>query len=95
MPKLTLLDVVQRTLSSIDSDEVNSISDTIEATQMAYLARDVLNEIVEELDLGFKGELMKLEDAVDADHPTRLRMPDSYHQIQFINYQKPVNATTP
>ena len=41
MPKLTLLDMVQRTLSSMDSDTVNSFDDTIESEQVAYIIRDV------------------------------------------------------
>ena len=37
MPKLTLLDMTQRILSSMDADTVNSFSDTIESEQVAYL----------------------------------------------------------
>ena len=48
---MTLLDVVQTILAEVDGDAVSSISDTVEATQIATLARTVYAELVTELDL--------------------------------------------
>jgi hypothetical protein len=39
--KMTLLEIVQDVLNDMDSDEVNSISDTVEATQIANICRSV------------------------------------------------------
>lgn len=44
--KMTLLDIVQSALRSIGSDQVNSISDTPEATDVAYMVRDVFFDII-------------------------------------------------
>lgn len=92
MAKKTLLDVVQGVLSLLDSDEVNSIADTIEGTQIAYLVRECYEDIVEEMDLGHKGELIYLESATDATHPTLMKIPDSVGLVEWINYTKPADA---
>lgn len=44
--KMTLLDIVQAALRSIGSDQVNSISDTPEATDVAFMVRDVFFDIM-------------------------------------------------
>jgi hypothetical protein len=43
--KMTLLEIVQSTLSSMDSDAVNNINDTIESTQVAEVAKEVYYEL--------------------------------------------------
>lgn len=88
MPKKTVLDVVQNTLSKMDADEVNSISDTVEALQVARVVRDYFYDIVEEMDISFKGELIHLESATDVDHPTRMKIPDNISKVHWINYKK-------
>ena len=47
----TLLQLTQSILNDADGDEVNSISDTIEAEQAAQLLIDTYLEMVSELDL--------------------------------------------
>ena len=41
MAKMTVLEMVQDILNDMDSDEVNSINDTIEAQQVANTVRTV------------------------------------------------------
>ena len=48
--KLTLLEMVQDILSSMDSDEVNSITDSTEALQVARIIRDSYIEITDRLE---------------------------------------------
>ena len=50
MAKETLIDIVQDILSDADSDDVSSISDTVEADQCARVVRDVFNQIVADHD---------------------------------------------
>lgn len=44
--KRTLLQIVQNILSDMDSEDVNSISDSIEAEQIASVVRDVYLNMV-------------------------------------------------
>src|SRR5210317_1676172 len=53
MAKITLLEIVQDILSDADSDNVNSIQDTVEAEQCARVVRDVHDQIVDGHDLEF------------------------------------------
>lgn len=82
----TLLDLVQNILSDMTSDEVNSISDTVESEQVARIIRNCYYEIADELDLPSKGGLIRLESAASSDFPTRLKIPDNVSRIDWIKY---------
>ena len=47
MPKLTLLDMTQDILSDIDSDEVNSISDTPDSLQVAGIIKSSFYDMID------------------------------------------------
>lgn len=86
MPKVTLLDLVQRILMPTGGDPVNSIHDTIEAEQIAQVVRSCYRDMAAELTLGHQGELQCLEHVATEELPTLLKIPDMVHQIEFINY---------
>lgn len=89
MPKRTVLDVVQNALSKMEDDQVSSISDTVTSEQVARVVRDCFYDIVEEMDISFKGELLQLEDATASDAPTRMKMPEDVSKVHWIYYKKP------
>lgn len=82
----TVLDIVQAVLSDLDSDEVNSISDTIEATQIAGLVKQSYNNIVDEFDLQNVKQLFQLDGLSDPDRPTVMRFPDGIHSVEWLKY---------
>lgn len=84
--KRTLLNMVQGVLSKMDSDEVNSISDTGEAEQIALVFQDAFYDLIEELDLESPGQLINLESATSASQPTRFKIPDNVRRIDWIKY---------
>lgn len=84
--KLTLLEVVQRTLESMGSDQVNSISDTVEAEQIAQLAEDSYYELLNMKEWPFLQQLTILESLADADFPNYLRIPVNVVRIDQIKY---------
>ena len=49
MPKLTLLDMTQRVLSSMDADSVNSYAETIESEQVAFIIRDAYYDLINDI----------------------------------------------
>jgi len=95
MPKLTLLEMTQDILNDMDSDEVNSISETVEAEQVANIIKTTYYEL-----LGFRlwphtEELISLEPSADVNKPTHMRMPTNLIKMGDVRYDKRLEATDP
>lgn len=88
MAKLTVLDMVQNILSSMDSDSVNSISDTIEAEQVAELLREAYYDLMSQREWPFLKYKGQLEAVGDVNNPTTMKMPDSLNKLYWIKYNK-------
>ena len=61
MAKMTLLEMVQDIMSDMDSDEVNSINDSQEATQVAQIIKSTYYNIIDGRDMPFLYELFQLQ----------------------------------
>jgi len=84
--KRTLLQIVQNILSDMDSEDVNSISDSIEAEQIASVVRDVYYNMVSTRMIPEHQELIKLVSLSNSARPTHFQVPDSVKRIDFIRY---------
>ena len=84
--KRTLLQIVQNILSDMDSEDVNSISDSIEAEQIASVVRDVYLNMVSTRMIPEHQELMKLVSLSDSTRPTHFQVPDGVKRIDLIRY---------
>jgi hypothetical protein len=85
----TLLEIVQDILSAMDSDEVNSIEDTTEATQVATLCRQVYYDIATDIGLPEREgvfQLTALEGSQDPDRPVLMTIPSTVIRISWIKY---------
>jgi hypothetical protein len=93
MPKMTLLDMVQDILSDIDSDEVNSISDTTESEQVVQIIKTTYeNMMVTKYMPHLKG-LMQL-DSTNSSTPSHMKMPDDVMELVTVNYDVHTSAQT-
>lgn len=84
--KFTLIQVVQKAMEALGSDEVNSISDAVEATQIAQIAQDSYYELLNQREWPHLMKLKQLESVADADLPNYLRIPDDTVRIDSIKY---------
>lgn len=84
--KKTLLEIVQEILSDMDSEDVNSISDTLEADQVAQIVENTFYNIVATREIPEHYELMKLTALADTDYPTHFRYPDNVRRIDRVDY---------
>ena len=84
--KRTLLQIVQNILSDMDSEDVNSISDSIEAEQIASVVRDVYLNMVSTRMIPEHQELMRLVSLSDSTRPTHFQVPDGVKRIDLIRY---------
>ena len=86
--KRTLLDMVQDILSDGDSDEVNSIADTVEAMQVARIIRTTYEEIISSRQWPHLSQLTTLTAASDVNTPTQFTMSDSVQYMEWLKYNK-------
>ena len=91
--KLSLLRVVQKTLEAMGSDEVSSISDSVEAEQVAQLAEDAYYELLNMKEWPFLVKLTQLESVADSARPTYLKLPDAVVRIEQVKYDWTEAAT--
>ena len=94
MAKATLLEMVQDILSDADSDDVNSISDTVESEQCAKIIRDVHDQVVDLHDLEYLNTIKALT-ATSATTPNVMERPTGFHTLEFVKYDKKTVASDP
>lgn len=86
--KYTLLDLTQTILSSMDSDEVNSIDDTVESQQVAKIIKTVYFDIVNRANIPEQSTLFQLEASGDATKPVLMTIPTTFQNIKSIKYDQ-------
>ena len=91
--KRTVLDMVQDILSDADSDEVNSINDTVEAMQVARIIRTTYEEIISSRQWPHLSQLTSLTPASDILTPTHFTISDDVQYIEWIKYNNRLSAT--
>lgn len=95
MPKMTVLEMVQDILNDMDSDEVNSVDDTLEAQQVAQVIKTTYYEIIDGKDeWPHLNTLVQLEGLGDAGTPTHMRMPETLQYLKWVKYNKRTSTDT-
>lgn len=84
--KTTLLQIVQSILSDMDSEDVNSISDTVEAQQVASVVEDTYYNIVAAREIPEHNKLMTLTAMGDTAKPTHFQYPSNTKHIERVEY---------
>lgn len=70
----------------MSSDEVNSINDTSESTQIALICKTVFYDIASELDLPEHFSVYELQPSGDSSKPTIMFRPDTAHNLLWLKY---------
>ncbi len=84
--KFTLLQVVQKTLEALNLNEVNTLSDSVEAGQIAQMAQDAYYELMNQREWPHLLNLRQLESVADNTKPNYLRIPDDVVRIDQVRY---------
>ena len=90
----TLLEIVQDILNDMDSDEVNSIDDTIESQQVAQIVKTCFYEMIGNRNWPHLKRLIQLESSGDTTKPNYLRIPVDLKELSFFKYQKQKQGDT-
>ncbi len=85
--KKTLLQIVQDILSDISSDEVNSITDTVESQQVAQIVRSTYESMMTTRNWAHMRKLIQLDSLSDEDYPNYLRLPEQLKELVSLAYQ--------
>jgi len=94
MAKMTLLEMVQDILSDMDSDEVNSISDTTESLQVAQIIKTTYYNIIDGKDHAFLHELFQLDSNGTTARPSHMSLPETIIDLDWIKYNKKLPTDT-
>lgn len=94
MAKLTLLDMVQEILSDMDSDEVNSIDDTVESEQVATIVKSTYFAMMSNRNWPHLRRSIQLQASGDSSKPTHMKVQDEVKELCFINYNKAKSGET-
>jgi hypothetical protein len=86
MAKMTLIEIVQDILSDMDSDEVNSINDSVESLQVAQIVKSTYYNIIDGKDYPWLYELFQMNTSGTVTLPTHMRLPDTVIDLQWIKY---------
>jgi len=84
--KRTLIDMVQEILSDLDADNVNSINDTDEATQVARIVQNTYFDLVANRLIPEHKELTLLDSVGDNTRPTYLKLPSDVSDLITFEY---------
>jgi len=96
MSRMTLLEMTQNILSAMDSDSVNSISDTVESTQVADTIKESYMRLMSERDWPFLRAKSSLVASGSISLATKMTMPDNLSKLLWIRYnKKPVSYLDP
>ena len=92
--KRTLLEMVQSILSDMDSEAVNSISDSVEAEQVASVIQDTFFNLIAARDIPEHRQLIKLTALADSTKPTHFKYPTDTRQLSRVDYNIATTGTT-
>lgn len=84
--RTTLLSMVQSILSDMDSEEVNSIDDTVEAQQIASVIQDTFFNMIAARVIPEHKQLLQITSLSDSARPTHFKYPDDVKEIENLFY---------
>jgi hypothetical protein len=93
--QLTLLQYVQNILSALDSDEVNSISDTTESLQVAEIVRTAYFNILNRIHLPEHKQFIQFTGSDNVLAPVLMTFPTGVADIEWVKYFNSNASTVP
>lgn len=92
--KYTLLELTQAVLSSMDSDEINSINDTVESQQVVEVIKTVYDDIISRSDLKTNKTLFNLNASDNVLRPVLMTKPAYIDRIEWLKYNTVLDGQT-
>lgn len=84
--KMTLLEMVQNILSDMDSEEINSISDSNEAEQVVQVIKASYFNMIASRFIPELSQILKLTSLSQSARPTHFQFPTRVKNVEFLDY---------
>lgn len=84
--RYTLLKATQLIASSMDSDEIQDIDDSVESRQIVDILEQVYNDVYSQIDFPEHWDLFELEPSLDVTRPTVMYIPERVAKIEWLQY---------
>jgi len=91
--KRTLLELVQSILNDMDSEQVNSIDDSVEALQIASVIEDTYYNLISNRHIPEHSRLINLTSLSDNTRPTHFKYPTGTKQLDLVEYNVATDGT--
>lgn len=88
MPSMTLLEMVQDILSDMDSDEVDTILETVESAQVAQTIKTTYFNIIDGREWPHLKQLIQPVQSSDALFPTHMTIGATTIELEYVKYNK-------
>jgi hypothetical protein len=85
---MTLLEITQSVLASLDSDNVDDIAETLEAVQVALIVKEAYFDLVARREWGWLRDEFQLVGLGLTAYPTKMQIPANVNKIHWIKYNK-------
>ena len=84
--KMSLLDITQNILSSLDSDPVSDIDETVESQQVVEIIKESYFELMSSRQWPHLRLLTTLTGLGDVSNPTKMKIPDTMNKTYWVKY---------
>ena len=79
--RLTLLELVQDIMNDLEGDEIASITETVESTQVAQIVKTCYMEMMANRNWPHMKQLFRCTEAADSTTPTFLTIPTDIKEV--------------
>lgn len=92
--KKSLLDMTQDILSDMNSDEVSSVTDTVESMQVAQIIKSTYEDLMSRKNWEHLRQLTQLDSSLTTSRPTHMKVEEAIKEVVSINYDKQRSTQT-
>lgn len=88
MAKLTLLEIVNDIANDLDTESVNTISNTVESVQIAQIVKTTYFELMANRNWPHLKKTVQLDPSGDVNRPTHMKLPELTKELVAFNYNR-------
>lgn len=84
--RYTLLELVQRILGAMESDEVSTVGESTESTEVARIIKECYFDIIGDINPSEQEGLFKLDASADDEKPCLMYLPSTVSKMRWLRY---------